>query len=533
MNRRSVRTLFIVSWVVAALAAIAATPTAAGQPAVSTGTLTMVIAHDPNSIDPHVHDGWYSVRYQSPVYEALVDTKWNPEKKVLEFLPMLATSWEISRDGLTYTFKLRKGVKFHDGHPFTAEAVKVTFDRNRELKLRAAYQVEPIKELQTPDDYTVVMKLKYPFTPFLMAMARAYIMSPKAIKDNAKPDDKWAQKWFNQNMVGTGPYSLKQFAMTSIGDYVKNPNYWRGWSGKHFDRILMKHVVERSTQALLIEKGDVDVADEVPLDDLSRLAKLPGIRVENNPSPMPFAWMLRPRGPLADVRVRQALNYAVPHDDLIEKTMGGAASRIYGPLTSAYSAYCEKDLIKYNFDLNKAKALLKEAGYEKGFDLNFTTAAQLPWEKDIGVILQGIWAQLGIKLRIEEFASSPAHMSASYTWEEPKKFDAFGMVISAYLPDPDHQLWRWIGEDNIGGLNVSYYRNAKLNGLFRQAKTMPFGPERDKVYCEASVIINHDAVHLWVLSKNDVRVFRSNIKGHVYNPADPILEYRWYELYRE
>ena len=137
MSRRSVRTLFIVSWVVAALAAIAATPTAAGQPAVSTGTLTMAIVHDPNSIDPHVHDGWYIVRYQSPVYEALVDTKWNPEKKVLEFLPMLATSWEISRDGLTYTFKLHKGVKFHDGHPFTAEAVKVTFDRNRELKLRA------------------------------------------------------------------------------------------------------------------------------------------------------------------------------------------------------------------------------------------------------------------------------------------------------------------------------------------------------------------------------------------------------------
>ena len=98
----------------------------------------MATAHDPNSIDSHVHDGRYNVRYQSPVWEVLVDMRWNPQKRTIEFHPMLATSWDISPDGVTSTCKLRKSVKCDDGHPVTAEAVKVTFERNRELRLCAA-----------------------------------------------------------------------------------------------------------------------------------------------------------------------------------------------------------------------------------------------------------------------------------------------------------------------------------------------------------------------------------------------------------
>lgn len=511
-----------------------ATPTVqAGEEEISTGTFTMVKTNDPNSIDPHVHDGWYSIRVQSGAYEALVDMVWNPDTQQLEFLPSLAKDWEISDDGLTYTFHLEEGVKFTDGCDFNAEAVKKTFERNKGMALRAAYQVDPIEEIETPDDHTVILHLSYPYTPFIMAMSRALIMSPCAIEANATEEDEWAQEFFNENMIGTGPYILTNFVRESIIEMEKNPDYWRGWGGKHFDRLVMKHVPERATHSLLIERGEADLVDNAPYDDLERLDALPNVVVRNNPGPMPFVWMMRPRGPLEDVRVRQALAYAIDYDAIIEEVMQGTGTRLYGPLSQVYGAYCEDGLIKYEYDLDKAKELLKEAGYEDGFDLNFTFPIALPFEQDVAVALQGMWAPLGINLTLEPQASSATYMSASYTWEEPKKYDAFGMLLSAYLPDPDHQLWRWIGEDNWPGLNVSAYENERVNEIFRQARQMPMGPERDALYCEASEIINQDAVHLWMFTKNDVRTWQEDIKGYVYNPVDAIREYRYYDLYRE
>ena len=130
-------------------------------------------------------------------------------------------------------------------------------------------------------------------------------------------------------------------------------------------------------------------------------------------------------------------------------------------------------------------------------------------------------------------ASSAVYMSASYTWEEPKQYDAFGMLLSAYIPDPDWYVGHPYGEESIPGFNASFYVNDRVEELLAEARQTPFSPERDAMYCEASLIINNDAVHIWQFVKNDVKAFRSDIKGYVFNPTDAAREYYYYDMYRE
>ncbi len=250
-------------------------PPTHAAPSQFTGTLVIAKTDEPNSIDPHVHDGWYSVRAQSPVYETLVDMSWDPDKKELVFAPLLAERWTISPDLRTYTFNLRKGIKFHDGTPFTAEDVKATFERNRALGMRASWQVEPIETITTADDSTVGIRLKRRFTPFLLAMSRAYIMSAKAIRANDRGDN--AQKFFNSNMIGTGPYKFVEWTRESSVTFERNPNYWREWLGRHFEKIVLRHVPDPTTQRLLIEKGEVDIALQITPDDAKSLKRTPGV----------------------------------------------------------------------------------------------------------------------------------------------------------------------------------------------------------------------------------------------------------------
>jgi peptide/nickel transport system substrate-binding protein len=508
-------------------------------PARTTGTLVIAKSDEPNSIDPHVHDGWYSVRAHSPVYETLVDMTWDPQRKAVVMSPLLAESWTVSPDGKVYTFRLRRGVKFHDGTPFTAEDVKATFERNRGLRMRASWQVQPIETIDTPDDYTVVIRLESRFTPFLMAMARAYIMSAEAIRANDQGDR--AQRFFNANMIGTGPYKFVEWTRESTVTFVKNPDYWGGWRSPHFERIVLRHVPDPTTQRLLIERGEVDFAMQIKPDDAVALRSNPNITVEVGPSTATFNFPIKLRGPFAEPKVRQALAYSFPYDQAIQGIRRGFASRIYGPFPRGVPGYTEEGLIKYTHDPEKARGLLDEAGYRVGrggvrekdgrpLRMEVWTIAALPFEKEAALLWQSALRDIGVEMRVTEQSAIATYVTATYNFDAPA--DAYGWIITMFIPDP-HDIARQLHTRSWRGLNTSFWGNRDTDALIDRAVQLPPGVARTRLYEQLQKAVNQDPPHIWVWQEEKFVVRRKNLAGFIYNPVDYIREFRYHELYRQ
>lgn len=504
-----------------------------------TGTLVIAKTDEPNSIDPHVHDGWYSVRAQSPVYETLVDMRWDPEREELELRPLLAESWEISDDGLTYTFHLREGVTFHDGTPFTSESVKATFERNQALGMRASWQVQPIESIETPDDQTVVITLEEPFTPFLMAMGRAYIMNHMLLQEHDEGDN--AQAFFNQNMNGTGPYTFVRWDRESIIEFTAFPDYWGGWDGSHFERIVLRHVPDPATQRLLMEQGEVDFAMQITPDDARALQDQSGVVVFDAPSTSTFNLPMKLRGPIMEREVRQALAYSFPYDDAIQGIRGGFGQRIYGPFPQGVPGYTEEGLIKYDYDPDMASQILDDAGWvdtdgdsirdKDGEALSFEiwTIAALQFEREAALLWQSALREIGVVLEVVEQSAIATFVTATYNYDA--QADMYGWIISMFIPDP-HDIARTFHTRNWEGLNTSFYGDEETDALIDQASKLPDGPERTQLYEEIQRKINEDSPHIIIWQERKIVVHRDNVQGFVYNPVDYIREFRYYDMFR-
>lgn len=496
-----------------------------------TGSLVIAKSDEATSLDPHVHDGWFSVRAQSAAYEGLVDMVWDSEKEEMVFRPLLAKSWDVSPDRKTYTFELEEGVKFHDGSAFTSEDVKDTFERNKAVGLRPSYQVAPVSRIDTPDDHTVVLHLREPWTPFLMAMSRAYIMSSDGIEENDEGDQ--AQAFFNENMIGTGPYKLSEFRRDSITRLERYEDYWRGWDGKHFDEIVLRHVPESATQRLLIERGEVDFALQAPLDDLDTLAGQDGLVVDSKPTDWAFQLTLKVTGPLADVNVRKALQHAFPYDDFITDVMKGNGTPLDGgPITPGIPGYCPDEVTTYDFDLDKAREFLSKSRYpDGGFDLLLWTFAPIPFEQQAGLMWSNSLRKLNIDMKVKPVASNAIY--AEHWTNKSAEPNIYGFLNSTFIPDPDAYLRRWYGTEGIGVLNPSFYSNERVDHLLEKASVTPNGPERDAMYCEMAQIVTEDAIHVNVMRTHNIKVYKDSIRGYEYNPHDSIREFRYWDMYRE
>ena len=219
---------------------------------------------------------------QSPLlWRAVYENLIKYEGDTLDIVPNLAESYEVSKDGLTYTFKIRPGITFTDGAPLDAAAVKLSIERQIGVKQGIGYVFANVNALETPDDMTFVMTLSAPSDGILSAFAgmyAPYIISPKAITENEQDGD-WAQGWLRDNMVGTGPYVLDSYSQSQQAVFSRNPDYWGGWDGEHFDQIIVSYVKEPATERLLLEQGEVDVALFLPDDAVEELDGTEGIVV--------------------------------------------------------------------------------------------------------------------------------------------------------------------------------------------------------------------------------------------------------------
>jgi len=483
--------------------------------AASADTLVVASGADAVTLDPGVSFDGQSPLLWRNVYEALIDYR----DDTLEFVPQLAESFDVSDDKKTYTFKIRRNVKFTDGEILDAAAVKFNIERQTKVGQGIAFALAAIESIETPDDFTVVLRLGAPSDGFLSAFASLYtvkMISPKAIRDNEKDGDH-AQAWLRDNMVGTGPYAMRSYKQSQQAVLERNPDYWRGWKDDHFDRVIVKYVHEASTERLLLEQGDVDVALFLPDDVVESLDGKPGIVVTDEPSFNVYYLCFNCKnGPTADPRVRRALAQAFNYDDYINNALRGKARQAHGPIPSGFVGHA-KDTPAYSFNLEKAKQLLAEAGYPNGgFKLKYTYETGYFWKRPLGEFMQANMKELGVDVEIQEL--SPSAWAGLLS--NPDTADhCFGLVWWPTLATPYDYMWSLFHTAAQGnaGYNWGYYSNPEVDRLLDEGAAEPDEARRLDLYAKAQMLIVEDSPALFIYEKNYRLPMSDKISGFVFN----------------
>ena len=329
-------------------------------PAGAAGTFRVAVGVDLDTVDPAQMTTTTVANMVDYVAETL--TMLGPDGKVS---PWLAESWTLSPDGTVYTFKLRKGVVFHDGTPFDAKAVKWNLDRLKDTQVRVPIRAPfPIKEAEAVDASTIKQTLTRPSAPFISASwTTSAQVSPASI-------DKQGNEYKNiVHTVGTGPYVFKERKKGESFTVTLNDKYW----GKKptYDTVVFRIVPEAATRESLILAGQVDLIVLPPIADVPALQRNPAVKVMLAPSDRTIFISLAEHDQvhLGDVRVRQALNYAVDKKAIVQNVLFGAADEMDAPMAPSLFGYCNAGTYEYN--PAKAKQLLTEAGVKPGTEILF------------------------------------------------------------------------------------------------------------------------------------------------------------------
>lgn len=385
---------------------------AAPAPAGSAKPLVIGNAHDLKTLDPgHAYET-VAGQIHRATYDTLVQLGASDLSK---FEPSLAEKWDVSADGLTYTFTLRKGVKFHSGNELTANDVKFSWERTKNLKDQPSFLFDFVKSIEAKDATTLVVTLSQPDPAFLGKMAYGAtavvdsktVMAQGGVSGADAKDKDGAQKWLDANSAGTGPFILKSWTKDSEVVLERNPNYWRGPA--KVERVIFKNIPQTAAAKLALEAGDIDIALGLTGDQAKALegnAKLDVVRgtttstffllANRDPS-------VSPKGVMANPLIAQAMRFALDYDG-IRALAGGSAK---SPVTIvAYGFFGSLDESKApKRDLAKAKQLLKDAGYPDGFDieLDYPTKFSVAGV-DFDIMAQKIQADLaeaGIRAKLK------------------------------------------------------------------------------------------------------------------------------------
>ncbi len=464
----------------------------------------------------HVHNNMYEqlVRYDSAT-ETIV--------------PLLAESYSFSDDGLTWTFKIREGVKFQNGDDLTAEDVKYSIDRTMELEAGASYIWFAVEEVNVVDPLTVEFKLAYNTPLDLVASTgyAAFIYSSQCVDE----DNTWIEE---AKGCGTGPYMLSS---SKWGDEVileKFEDYWGGWHENSFDTVVFKKVAEPATRRQMIETGEATITVELPYSDINVLKENDDVIVTVDPSLQNLIGMFNTqKAPLDNVLVRQALAYAFPYDDVIDAAIGGYGRQSYGVVPFGLWGWSD-ELPQYYTDLDKAQELLSEAGYpDGGLNLLLTYTAGNEAEKSSAELYKANLAKLNIDLEIRS-------MPWDSQWELAKgsdpdsRQDIFMMYWWPDLPSPYSFLFSTFHSEDEPFFNLAYYYNPEFDDLIDTANelTATDFDTAEEMFVDSQRMLLEDAASLFIYDRQDVWVTVKDLQGFKFNPAYPTVVF-FHDLYME
>lgn len=508
------------------LALVAGSPaTAVAQNAIRVGLYGEIVTHD-----PHVERNRYGIVLLRNVYEPLVDLK--PGTTQLE--GVLATSWTVSDDGRVYTFQLRPGVKFSDGTPFGADAVKLNIERIQKLKLGPFLQVRPIKQVEVVADQSVRITLDKPFAPFLRGLALVRFISPAALKANAGTDD--AQKWLVDNTAGTGPYKAVAWKHGREIAWTRNEHHWRPFGPKQFDRVVLRVINEPSTQQLMLEKGDLDIIYLFNRDDVPRLRANPKLQiVEGLPWEQQYIMLNGMLAPTNSRKVREAFAHVWNPAEYVE-LMGGTVLPSDGPVPADLIGARGSQVV-YKYDVERARGLLRESGIAPGTTITLMYNKGDEPKRLAVELFQAQLAKAGVSAKVEVDAW-PAQLKFMTDWfkapnPQTGKHGA-GFISSPRFGTGWDMLYYLFHSDARGGVgsNLMNYSNPQVDALINEAATIQDEDKANELLRRATKLIADDAPFVFVSRTKELIPMQKTIKGLVYRKE--LTRYvLFYELTRE
>ncbi len=473
---------------------------------------------EPKSMDPHVVTAVNDFRILVNVYDGLVRYK----SGTLEVEPALAESWEISADGLTYTFNLRDGVRFHDGTPFNAEAVKFNFDRMLDEShpfhdtgpFPLSFFFGSIASTDVVDELTVRFTLSDPYGPFLsnLAYPTGLMVSPTAVETHGAE--------FGRNPSGTGPFIFSVWESNRQVALERNANYWDG--APPLRGVVFRPITDANARVTEMLSGGIDMMVEVPPDNVALFNDDPQFTLHEQAGPHLWFLILNLREqPFDDVRMRQAVNYAIDKQSLVDNVLQGTATVATGPTPAAFSWAYNDSLEPYPYDPDRARALIAEAGYGDGVEITFYVTEGGSGMLDpvpMGTAIQADLAAVGIDAKIE-----------TYEWNtflgrvNPGLEGKADMAEMAWMTnDPDTLPFlalRTAAMPEDGGFNSGYYSNPAVDALLEDARRSTDQAERARLYREMQEIVYEDAPWAFIASWKQNAVTTDQVSDFQLEPS--------------
>ena len=464
------------------------------------GSLTVLSNSAISSLNPAIQSGAATAMPGAQLFASLLlaDDKW-------QFHPYLADSWEKSEDGKVYTFKLNKTAVFHDDKPITSEDVKFSVMTVKENHPFGKSMYANLEAVETPDPHTVVIKFSKPnpalllevSTPALLPILPKHIYSEGSIRTNP----------YNNKPIGSGPFKFVDY---KPGQYLTLERFDKFFKEPaNLDKITIVIIKDGNAATLALQRGDIQYAPYPPLrlSDIDRLSKNPKLTLSHKgyEGPGALTWMeynLLKEGPLQNVKVRQAISYAIDRKFITEKLHQGQTKPIFSPLHPD-TPFFNKDLDHYALDLDKAKKLLDEAGYpvkEDGtrFTLTLDYAPVGPdLTKNVAEYLRPELAKVGIKIELKPSPDMPtwSRRVANYDYD-------LNIDIVYNWGDPVIGVARSYASTNIrkgvAWANMSGYKNPKVDELLVQAAVEANPEKRTALYHEFQKIVNEELPVAWL-----------------------------------
>ena len=425
----------------------------------------------------------------------------------------LAERWEVSPDKKSITFHLRRGVKSYAGNEMTADDVMWTFERGWNLKatfrwyMGQVLKIEDFSAFEKIDDYTVRVSLPNP-SPLI---ERIWVNNDLGIIDSVETkkhvtaDDPWASRFLATNSASFAPYHVTKFSPGQEVIYSANKDYYRGEPG--LKRIIFREMPTTANRVAALQTGSIDVAEWLLPREQNLLEKVPSVkiwkvfgnyihRVEMNNTAKPFD----------DARVRQALNYLVPRDQIIKSVYFDTARPTKSPISEIYPAYTDA-YFAYSEDVEKAKQLLAEAGYPEGFktELGYRTGDQI--EEEIAVILRSAFARAGVEVELQKLPAS--------TFVERYSKGNLPMYFfrdMAIVPDAAYVSNLWLNSKSL--INYSRFKNDEVDKLINDALSSVDEAERVKAMQRVQEIVMTEAPWVFLMNPGYQLATRANIKGY-------------------
>lgn len=476
------------------------------------GILKLARAQDLSNLDPIVPGDNMTIWALLLMYDQLVRVTADGN----DVEPALATDWTISEDKKTYVFNLRKDVKFHDGSVMTSADVKFSLDRARGEGSSWSWIYTGIESVEVSGDNQVTIKTKTPYAPLLSSLAlfSSSIVSEKAVKDQGKD-------FLSDKEFGTGPFKLANWQRGQKVELAKNADYWQ--AGKpYLDGVELVQVPEDTTRLFQLRAGDIDIASNVPFNAMAELQADSALTVMTpQVSRVDVININHTHEPFNDVKIRQAINYAVDKDLIIKTVLMGN-----GEMATSYlpkMKYFNDQLEGYKYDLEKAKKLMAESSKPQGFKTRLLIASGDETDRQIAVIVKDQLAALGIDVEIQMMESG-----AAYEAVNQMNYDLATTYFSTDIIDPDELTSFEVV--STGGTDAYHtgYKNPKVDELAEKARAELDETKRKEMYLEIQKLVSEDATFLFLYYKPATYAVQNYVKGfHVLSTGNYRLEEVW------